>query len=127
MSLSGGAKNETHEALRRIVDHIKSVVEDEKQLLAASRFDGIDRVIARKDQLAIELSRHARRIGSSPLDQETRALLNEAAQALDSNAMLLRHHIEAVSEVAGLISNILVNANSDGTYTGNVARRGPRP
>jgi hypothetical protein len=127
MSLSSGAKSDSSEALRRIVGHIRSAVEEEKQLLAASDFDAFDRVIARKDQLAIELARHAQRIGADPIDQEVRELLNDAAQALNSNAMLLRHHIEAVSEVAGLISNILANANSDGTYTGNVARRGPRP
>jgi hypothetical protein len=127
MSISSGAKGEANETLRRIVGHIKSVVEEERELLASSNFDGFDRVIARKDQLAIELSRHTRRLGSDTVESEARELLNDAARALDSNATLLRRHIEAVSEVAGLICNILVNANSDGTYTGNVARRGPKP
>jgi len=126
MSLPGSASSESKDALQQIVDRIKAVVEEEKQLLATVSFNGLDRLIARKDQLAIELSRCAKRIDTRLVDGETRALLDEAAKALGSNADLLRRHIEAVSEVASLICSVLVNASSDGTYTSSIASRGTR-
>ena len=126
MSLPSSAGSENKEALRQIVARIKAAVAEENQLLAAASFSGFDRIIARKDQLAIELSRCAKRIDAGAVDGETRALLDEAAKALGSNADLLRRHIEAVSEVASLICNVLVNASSDGTYTSSVAGRGAR-
>lgn len=127
MSLSSSMKGERGETLRQIVQRIKTVVEDESRLLAASDFEGFDRVVARKDQLAMELSRYARSAGASGADREARELLGEATRLLGSNADLLRRHIEAVSEVASLICHILVSANSDGTYTSSAPGRGARP
>ncbi|MGD9804072.1 MAG: hypothetical protein AB7O71_12270 [Hyphomicrobiaceae bacterium] len=105
---------------------IKAVVEDEEKLLVGGNSDGLERIVIRKDQLAIELSRYAKIIDAKSIDTDARHLLDEAARLLGSNADLLRRHIEAVSEVAGLICNVLVNANSDGTYTNCATGRGTR-
>lgn len=126
MSHSSEPSGQYSEALRQTISRIRAVVEEERELLASANIEGFDRIVARKDQLAIELSRHVKHVGSESADKNARALLDEAAQALQGNAELLRRHIEAVSEVASLICNVLVNANSDGTYTSNVAGRGMR-
>jgi len=126
MSYEGRIQSECHEALRQIVGRIKAVVEDEEKLLAGASSDGLERIVIRKDQLAIELSRYAKIIDAKSIDTDARHLLDEAARLLGSNADLLRRHIEAVSEVAGLICNVLVNANSDGTYTNCATGRGTR-
>lgn len=126
MSLQAGLANESKEALKHIVTRIKAVVEEERELLASANFDGVDRLVERKDQLAIELSRFVRRPDARVVDAATRGLLDEAAKALGSNADLLGRHIDAANEVAGIICNILVDANSDGTYTNNAALRGAK-
>ncbi|MGE0768253.1 MAG: hypothetical protein AB7L90_17495 [Hyphomicrobiaceae bacterium] len=118
--------NESNDTLRRIVARIKIMAEEERELLDTSQFDGLSRIVARKDQLAIELSRELKVANPGVVDGEARQLFQEAAGTLEANADLLRRHIAAVSEVAGLICNILVNANSDGTYTNNVSGRGYR-
>lgn len=127
MPLSSDSARECREVLRGLVDRIKAVLEDERKMLLASDFDGLDRIVARKGQLAIELSLYAKGIDPRTVDKDTRELLEEGARTLRSNADLLRRHIEAVSDVAGLISNILVNANSDGTYSNRVSGPGLRP
>jgi hypothetical protein len=126
MSYTEAVLGERDEILRQIVGRIKVVVEDERKLLAAPGSEGFDRIVARKDHLAIELSRYAKNADAKLIGKDARDLLDEAARLLGSNADLLRRHIEAVSEVASLICNVLVDANSDGTYTNSADGRGTR-
>lgn len=110
-------------ALQKISERIEAVLESERQILGRSSFDELEQVIARKDQLVLEIARLGRHVIGGILDQDGRALLDQAARSIGANAKLLKVHIDAVGEIAGLITEICASADADGTYTTSVARR----
>lgn len=126
MSFLGDSKGECDEALRSLAGRIKSLLEEERDLLSNGNTEGLDRIIARKDQLAIELARYAKHSEVKSVHANANRVLDEIARALGSNAELLHHHIQAVSAVAAVICNVLAHANSDGTYTNCITGRGTR-
>jgi hypothetical protein len=115
-----GTAKSSH-ALAQFAQRLEGALDEERQLLAASAFDDLDRVIARKDQLALELSRFTPLAGARGVDKDTHTLLVQVAGMLDQNALLLKRHIDAVSEIADMIADVLDSASSDGTYTSSMA------
>jgi len=71
----------------------------------------------RKSQVLLDLSR-AR--GALPLDEvseEVEKLLTELRESLSENMTILERHMTAVREVSDLLARVMLEADSDGTYT----------
>lgn len=112
------------QALQQIAERLEAVLESERQFLMRSSFEDLEQVIARKDQLALEITRLGQHASGCLVDPDGRALLQRAMRCIDANARLLKNHIDAVSEIASLITAICSNADADGTYSISVVRRG---
>ena len=80
-------------------------------------------IVARKDQISIELMRAARSFSERAADQSLQAVLERISRKLSANATLLKRHIEAVGEIAAMISGVLSEASDDGTYSRVVTRK----
>jgi hypothetical protein len=113
----------TNQALLQLVIRLESVLEEERKMLAGSLPNDHDRLIARKEHLALEATRLAQHAGGFLPDGPIRMRLGQAADQLAENARLLRRHIEAVDEIAALIAEICSSVTSDGTYTNKAARQ----
>lgn len=115
-----------NDALLQLIRRIDGMLEEESRLLAAGPSDEFDRIITRKNHLALEVSRFAAHIGAMGPDAETRRKLQDTAARLSDNANTLRRNIDAVGEILAMVSDVLNRAHSDGTYTYDAMRRGVR-
>lgn len=111
------------QSLQQIAERLEVVLESERQLLTKSSFDDLVQVIARKDQLALEIARLGQHASGCRLDPDGQALLHRAERCINANARLLKNHIDAVGEIASLITAICSNADADGTYSVSVVHR----
>ncbi|MGE0627034.1 MAG: hypothetical protein AB7O43_04365 [Hyphomicrobiaceae bacterium] len=114
----------THETLLQLITRIEGVLDEERNLLAGCSREEFDRVVARKDYLALELMRLLQGAGKVPADDALRARLSQTVDKLSENARILRRHIDAVSAISMLIADVLNSEASDGTYSIDVARQG---
>ncbi|MFM9938880.1 MAG: hypothetical protein ACKVP7_05225 [Hyphomicrobiaceae bacterium] len=111
-----------NQAFLELVDRIDSVLAEERDLLAQSSSDQLERVITRKNHLIVEISRFHLAARGWSLAPHVRARLEQVRLALGENAQLLQRHIGAVNEISSLVADICNRATSDGTYTIHSAR-----
>ena len=105
------------QALLHLADRIEALWEEERRLLQHAAAEDFDRLIERKEHLAVEVARlmqHA--LGFDP-QPSTRLRLRAMRERLTDNKELLQRHIDAVGEIAALIAGVLNSAMSDGTYS----------
>jgi hypothetical protein len=126
LTTSAAAHPEPDQALVQLLQRVEAVLDEEQKLLAENRIDQLERLIGRKDQLALELSRLHQQAASGILGEGSLARLRQASTRLGRNAALLERHIAAVSDITTLISGIIADASGDGTYSSVVARPVPR-
>ena len=112
-------------ALQQLIHRIDSMLDEEAQLLAGAPPEDFDRIIARKNHLALELARFSAQIGPFSPDAAARQKLHLAQARLSENAVALQRNIDAVGEIISMVTDVVNRAQSDGTYTYDAARRGP--
>ena len=115
-----------NDALLQLIQRIDGMLEEESKLLAKGPSDEFDRIIARKNHLALEVSRFAAHIGSLRPDAAAQRKLQNTRALLADNANALQRNIDAVGEILAMVSDVLNRAHSDGTYTYDAMRRGAR-
>lgn len=116
------AASPLNRALEQLAIRVEDFVREEQNILTSRPAD-FERLLARKELLAVDASRlslAARGVALNPLVQKR---LAQAAERLVENRHFLRRHIDAVSEIAALISRAVSRATSDGTYSRHAARR----
>lgn len=111
------------DALLQLVQRINAVLEEEGRLLGEGPSDDFDRIIARKNHLALEMARFAANVGPLRLDAAARLTLQEAKVSIADNASVLQRNIDAVGEILTMVSDVLNRSQSDGTYTYDAMRR----
>jgi hypothetical protein len=79
---------------------------------------------SRKAHGLLELDRAVQMLNGAKPDEVTLGLLAKLRDALEQNAQVLALHIEAVREIAGVISDTIREADSDGTYTHSYRSKG---
>lgn len=115
------------EAIIRLADQIGEVLEEEKgQILHPERAD-FSALVARKSHLALELSKLMRVAEGQVPSERVRGKLRHLAADLADNERLLRRHMDAVYEISSLIGDAIEQSTADGTYSSEIARRGPKP
>jgi hypothetical protein len=75
----------------------------------------------------IELNRVLRLIESAKPEPSTMKVLKKLNGKLDANQHFLKLHLEAVREVAAIISRTIREADSDGTYSPAFRSKGQTP
>lgn len=101
----------------KVLNGLMVVLDSEKQALedkAPVDFAGFTR---QKLQLLMQLDRLAAAKGPAAMPAATGQKLVETRRKLDENARILKHRMEAIREIADLISEEIRDADSDGTYS----------
>ncbi len=102
--------------IRRIEDYLD---EETAALDKAPNFD-LKASNDRKSQGLVDLNEAMRRLNPADIDEDLNLRLQMFRAKLDVNLRKIRLHLEAVKEIAGMLSDAIQNAESDGTYTRNI-------
>lgn len=116
--MKGHGHDEEH-SVRRLVRAIvrtEQLVEQETQMLRAGGRMDLAQFTYRKSQSLLELQRAREQLPNDKATPEVADRLGRLQRALKTNAELLKAHLEAVQEVSDIISNVIRNDMSDGTY-----------
>jgi hypothetical protein len=110
-------------AIRRIIE----VIDEETEALRRGGAADLRSFNERKSLGLIELNRALRLLDDAEPDSATRRLLENLNEKLTVNRHVLTIHLEAIREVAGVISQSIRDAESDGTYTFAFRSKGRTP
>jgi hypothetical protein len=102
--------------LKASIHRALNVVEAETRALREGGGTDLKSFEYRKSQALLDLSRARQSVSSSALGQEIRDLLESLRIALKDNLQLLSRHLTAVKEIADLVAQSMLDADSDGTY-----------
>jgi hypothetical protein len=120
----GGAPHQACEAIQRAVRRLVEVVDQETAALRDHAATDLTEFNARKAHGLLELDHAASLLRGEQPDAATLVLLRELRDKLDANSRTLSMHIEAVREIAGVITDTIREADSDGTYTNAYRSKG---
>lgn len=113
--------------LEKAVRRLEEAVEQETAALRSRTPIDMNAFNERKNQGLLELDRALRLLNGGPPSEEMKIALRALRQKLDANREVLTTHIEAVREVAAIISEAIRGAESDGTYSFSFRSKGPSP
>ena len=115
------------DAILQLADWITEVLEEEKAQIAHPERADFNALVARKSHLALELGKLMRVAEGQVPTERVRLKLRQLASDLAANERLLRRHMDAVYEISSLIGDAIEQSTADGTYSSEIARRGPKP
>jgi hypothetical protein len=106
-------------ALSAIIGRIEEAIEQETAGIRGNPDFDIKTSNARKSRHLYELNRAMKGLPQAEVLSEHSAALTRLRGKLTENEQALRAHLNAVTEVAGLIRDAIQNAEADGTYSVN--------
>ncbi|MFZ4807714.1 MAG: flagellar protein FlgN [Hyphomicrobiaceae bacterium] len=112
--------------LEKTIDRLEDLVDEETSALRAHKATDLRDFNNRKSQALLELSRVARMVGNGPLDADLRDRLGVLHAKLETNRGVIKMHLDAVREIAAVVSGSIQESQSDGTYSPAV-RKGSEP
>ena len=110
--------------LMKSLDRLEETLDMETAALMARDLSSLDEFNRRKSQCLLEISRIVRTAEVHALDQKATKRLQDLQAKIEANQDILRRHMQAVQEVASIISNAIQSAESDSTYSANMNRAG---
>jgi hypothetical protein len=99
------------------VYRLADIVDEETDVLRRGGQADFKSYNSRKSLGFMELSRALRLLDGGKPDPATAGLLKDLGAKLEANRNILKLHLDAVGEVASIISRSIQEAESDGTYT----------
>lgn len=108
--------------IEKVLDGLIAILDQERDLLEDATLTQFGSFTRQKLQLLMHLNRVTLACKNTALPSHIEEKLKDARHRLDENAGILKHRMDAIREVAALISEEIRDAESDGTYS--VARRG---
>jgi hypothetical protein len=123
----GADEKSANVILENAVRRLEETVEQETAALRSRTPIDLNEYNNRKSQGLLELDRALRMLGESQPSEEMKGALRSLRDKLDLNREVLKTHLDAVREVAGLIAESIRNADSDGTYTFPFRSKGQAP
>lgn len=115
------------DAILQLAGWITEVIEEEKAQIAQPERAEFGALVSRKSHLALELSKLMRLAERQVPTERVRVKLRQLTADLAANERLLRRHMDAVYEISSLIGDVIEQSTADGTYSNEIARRGPKP
>jgi hypothetical protein len=100
-----------------VADRLEGVIDGETEALERNQPCDLGAICQRKRQGLLELSRFLPRAAVSADREVAHRRLDRLAAKLDRNRRALDIQLQAVREVADIISRALKEADSDGTYS----------
>jgi hypothetical protein len=113
--------------LLQLCERIDALLLEEDRLLAAADPQAFDKLIDRKENLALEVSRVLEMADGYVPSREVRSSLSRTLDLLARQRELVRRHVEAVRSITSMISALYCEATGDGTYDGATHVRALRP
>jgi hypothetical protein len=104
-------------ALIRAIERIEDLLDEETAALRSYRAIDLVSFIRRKSQGLLELTRAARALNGYDVGPAITDRLEGLKDKLERNQAVLQLHLEAVREVAELLTKAARDAESDGTYS----------
>lgn len=117
-------KTDVESFIDRIAQHLESVVQEETNLLKNNAVADLQDFNLRKSQGLYDLSRAVHRLDGRNFDPATLERLRSLRHTLENNQAALSVHLQAVHEIATVISDAIREAESDGTYAPPFKRAG---
>ncbi|WP_262027330.1 flagellar protein FlgN [Microvirga sp. Mcv34] len=103
--------------LMKSLDRLEETLDQETAALMARDLSNLEEFNRRKSQCLLEISRMVRTTDVHALDQKATERLQELQAKIELNQDMLQRHMQAVQEVASIISNAIQKAESDSTYS----------
>ena len=108
----------------RAIDYLAATVDQETNALRTRAHVDLAEFNNRKNQGLLELNRALRGIDAATAGLALASRLADLRAKLDVNRTLLKTHMEAVREVASVVSDAIRDSESDGTYSGSIRPAG---
>lgn len=103
-----------------IIRRIEGYIDEENAALDRSLEFDFKASNDRKSQGLLDLNQALRRLQRGDINADLQARLKVFREKLAVNLHKIRLHLEAVKEIAAMLSDAIQNAESDGTYTRNI-------
>ena len=106
------------------LDRLEETLDLETSALMARDLSNLDEFNRRKSQCLLEISRIVRTADVASLDAKATKRLQDLRGKIECNQAILQRHMQAVQEVASIISNAIQSAESDSTYSARMNQVG---
>lgn len=116
----------TVSALQYALERLEEMIDEETAALESNQPIDLDDIIRRKSRSLLELTRIVRALPEEGVAGSMRPDVARLRGRLIHNQDLLKIHLGAVQEISALISGVLREAESDGTYSLATATGGAR-
>jgi hypothetical protein len=110
--------------LMKSLDRLEETLDMETAALMARDLSNLDEFNRRKSQCLLEISRIVRTAEVHALDPKGTKRLQDLQVKIGTNQDILRRHMQAVQEVASIISNAIQSSESDSTYSAYMNKAG---
>jgi hypothetical protein len=107
-----------------LIERLSDLLERETGGLKSYSITELKELNHRKSQCLLELMRASRSLEGQPQSRALEDRLKALRQAVDRNQAALATHVDAMKEIATIISDALRNSESDGTYDERSSARG---
>lgn len=109
-------------ALGNAVGRLELLIDQETSALRHASVNDLRDFNNRKAQVLVELDRVLATTAGQPPSPAMKVRLGSLREKLAVNRKTLKMHLDAVQEVAVMLSDQLRNADSDGTYTNGIRK-----
>jgi hypothetical protein len=103
--------------IERTMQRVERLVDAETAALRARAAIDLKESNNGKSQALLEFSQAIRALGGTKLDPELIRRLGVLRSKLETNRVVLRMHLEAVREIASVVSSTIRDSEWDGTYS----------
>jgi hypothetical protein len=103
-----------------VIERIEGYLDEETKALSLSLKFDFKTSNDRKSQGLLDLNQALRRLQKSDVNGDLQLRLATFREKLAVNLRKIRLHLDAVKEIAAMLSDAIQNAESDGTYTRHI-------
>jgi hypothetical protein len=107
----------TRSSIDRTMQRIENLVDRETEALRSRTEIDLRESNNGKSQALLELGLVARTLEGTPVDAELIQRFKALHRKLENNRAILRRHLEAVREIAGVVAGTIKDREWDGTYS----------
>lgn len=107
--------------LIQAINRLEGILAGETEALRSGRRIDLSEVTNCKNQSLLEMTRISRGLDPSAVTPVLRERLGTLKNRLEENSRVLTLHMEAASEISGIIAQSLKDAESDGTYGSSIS------
>lgn len=107
----------TRSSIEKTMQRVERIVDSETAALRSRGAVDFREFNNGKSQALLEFSLAVRSLEGTTLDDQLVARLRTLRNKLETNRVVLRMHLEAVREVAGVVADTIQDTEWDGTYS----------